>query len=208
MTTSRTRAIELVGEHCDLEERLEWVPPSARVRGLWFDVVEREMEERGLLPEFGRIFGREESQSFRFYWAGEYLMRLAVAGALAARPSAVHEGMFETARHHASTFSRSLLGRTLLRLLSTDPVRITQQGIAARRQTMSYGRWVLTRSAPGELEVHVDGEYMWIESHVAGAWKGTLETIGIEADVRAQLRGRFDGVLYATWPKRAASQKR
>ena len=45
----------------------------------------------------------------------------------------------------ATTFAGSLLGRTMLRILASDPVRLTEQGLAARRQTFDYGHWEIVR---------------------------------------------------------------
>lgn len=203
-TSARERALELVGEHCDLAERLALVPPSARIRGLWFGVVEAEMRERGLTPEFRRIFGADHFGTFGFHWAGEYLMRAAVAGALVAGPTELHAGMHEIARRNATRFADTLLGRTLIRLLASDPLRLAQQGIAARRQTMSYGQWTVGSSGPGTIDIRLRSEYIWIESHVVGSWAGTLETIGVDADMRVEMTGPFDGVIRATWPVGAA----
>ena len=159
------------------------------------------MRERGLMPEYRRIFGPDEFPSLRFHWAGEYLMRAAVGGALVAGPAEVHAGMHEIARHNATRFADSLLGRTLIRLLASEPGRLAQQGIAARRQTMSYGRWSLVSAGPDSVVIRLRREYIWIESHVIGSWVGTLETIGVDAEVSAELSGPFDGVVRATWPR-------
>jgi uncharacterized protein (TIGR02265 family) len=205
-TSSRERAIELVGEHCDLAERLQQVPPSARIRGLWFGVVEAEMRERGLTPEFRRIFGPDDFGALRFHWAGDYLMRAAVAGALVAGPAGVHAGMHEIARRNATRFADSLLGRALIRLLASDPLRLAQQGVAARRQTMSYGHWGVVPVCPGTIDVRLQSEYIWIESHVVGSWVGTLETIGVHPEIGVEMSGPFDGVIRATFPARGPTE--
>lgn len=188
-----------VAPHCDIEERLEFVPPSARVRGFWFRIVEREVASHGLANAYHKFFQQRRHSTLRYYSARDYLVRVAVAGAVIKGPEELHAGMFEIARHNAAHFADSLFGQTLIRLLAPQPARVVKQGIAARRQTMTYGHWELLHVADRALTIDFREEYMWIESHVAGSWKGTFEAIGIDAELECDLVDRFNGQIHVRW---------
>lgn len=189
------RVVALVGPYCDLEDRLREAPPSACIRGVWFRVFLTELEEHGLLADYERYFPEDSFSGLKFYAVADYLPRIALAGALMAGPENVYRGMFELNRGNAKRFATSLLGRTLFRLLSNDPQRLLQQGIASRRQTMTYGRWVLTSSAPDECVVIVQEEYIWIDPNVVGSAVGTFEAIGRTVDIDVKYDSKFDAVI-------------
>jgi len=196
-------AVDWVAPHCDLVDRLANVPPNARMRGLWFKVIETEVKKHGHWAEYRRWFPDDAFRSLSYYWTGDYLVRAAVAGALiAGAPELLHTGMHEFARANAASFAGTLFGRTLLKLLSPDPVNVVRQGIAARRQTLTHGHWRLGRTEPGLLEVELTEEYVWIESLVTGATLGTFDAIGVEAEVVPVLTDRFNGKVVCTYQPR------
>jgi len=193
------RAIQVVAPFCDIVDRLEQVPPSALVRGLYmksFDTVLQRANRAGLYNEY---FGGERWSVIRMYPLRDYMIRLAVAGASLQSPQRVHEGMHDIWRTNATTFASSLLGRTMLRLLSNDPVRLTEQALAARRQTYQYGHWEIVRHGPRAIEMVYREEYLWIESAVAGGAVGAFEACGIKANLETKLLSRFDGSTSITW---------
>ncbi len=164
----RNKAIEEVSRHCDLVERLTFVPPSAKVRGLYFNSLSNVMADGGCSERYGALFP-ESHAAVLWYPASDFLVRLAVGGALLFGPERVHDGMFEIGRRNAVAFAGSLLGRTLLRLLSRDPTKLLQQAIAGRRQSYSYGRWELDLTQERTAIVTMVEEYLYIESYLLGA---------------------------------------
>ncbi len=193
------RAIELVAPHCDIVERLAVVPPSARVRGLYLKAFDGLLARSGKASVYRRYFADERWSALRMYPLREYMVRLAVAGAALRGPEHVHDGMHDVWRTNATTFASSLLGRTMLRLLSHDPVRLTEQGLAARRQTYQYGHWSIVHHGPRSIEMVYREEYIWIESAIAGGAVGAFEACGIEVDLRTKLINRFDGSTLINW---------
>jgi uncharacterized protein (TIGR02265 family) len=193
------RALELVAAHCDIVERLELVPPSACVRGMFFRNVEAQVERAGRLDEYRAHFDGDRFSALQFYPLGDYLIRLATAGALVESPGRLHDGMFAIARGNATSFAQSLLGRTLIRLLSRDPVRLSEQGLAAQRQTHNYGHWAIVKHAPNMIEMVYEDEYQWIESVITGAAHGTFEACGIRAQFETKLKSRFSGSTIVRW---------
>lgn len=193
------RAIQVVAPYCDIESRLEVVPPSAQVRGLYLRSFETVLQRAGRTQLYREYFEGERWSPIRMYPLRDYMIRLAVAGASLRSPERVHEGMHDVWRTNATTFAASLLGRTMLRLLSHDPVRLTEQGLAARRQTYQYGHWAIVRHGPRAVEMVYREEYLWIESAIAGGAVGAFEACGIEANLQTKLLNRFDGSTMITW---------
>src|SRR5690606_1518015 len=80
-------AIDLVAPHCDIVARLQDVPPSARVRGLYFKSVINVLRSLDKLDAFSRICPPLPRASVKFYPLADYLVELAVAGAMVASPA-------------------------------------------------------------------------------------------------------------------------
>jgi uncharacterized protein (TIGR02265 family) len=193
------RAIALVASHCDIVERLEVVPPSAQVRGVWIRAIERQLSKRGRLDVYRDYFPDDQYSALGFYPLADCLVRLASAGAIIASPARVHEGMSIIMRGNAEAFMDTLLGRVMLRVLSRDPVKLFEQGIAARRQSCTYGRWELRQVRERELEIVQLDEYCWIESALAGAAAGTFASCGLVGEVHTKLVDRFNGSIFLRW---------
>lgn len=193
------RAVDLVAPYCDLVERLEVVPPSARVRGLYLKSLDPVLQRVGRASLYRQYFEGERWSPIRMYPLRDYMIRLAVAGAALHSPERVHTGMRDVWRTNATTFASSLLGRTMLRFLAHDPVRLTEQGLAARRQTFQYGSWSIVHHGPRSIEMVYREEYIWIESAIAGGAIGAFESCGIQTQLETKLINRFDGSTLITW---------
>jgi uncharacterized protein (TIGR02265 family) len=194
-----SRAVALVAAYCDIEERLTLVPPSACIRGIYLNSIEKQLAARGLMPAYQDYFPVSRFGSLTFYPVREYMIRLACAGALVASPQAVHEGMFAISKGNATAFMNTVLGRILLRVLSRDPVRLSEQAIAGYRQSTNYGHWEFMRRGERAFEFVFREEYIWIESAIAGAGVGTFEACGVDIEVQHRLVDRFNGSSIYTW---------
>ena len=185
-------------EHCDLEVRLRSVPASAQLRGLYFKNTIAVMKKANLLEAYSELYP-ETYSAVRWYPVSDFLERLAVAGALLESPEKVHQGMLLIGRHNATAFAKSLLGQTVLKLLSRDPQKILKQACAGRRQSCRYGRWEVEFPEPNKAVMHMFEEYLWIESNVLGAAQGTLEGTDRTFEVRFELDSNFQGRHILTW---------
>jgi uncharacterized protein (TIGR02265 family) len=194
-----SRAWKLVVPHCDIEERFRLVPPSAQVRGLWHRAILGVLKQSGKVEEYQEYFPNEHWSMLTYYPLTGYMLRLAVAGAIIASPSELHDGMHQAMRLNATTFASTLLGRTLLRILDKDPIRLSEQAMAARRQATNYGEWSISSRGPQHIEIIFRSEYVWIESAIAGAAAGTYEPCRPKATVQTQLDDRFNGSTLITW---------
>lgn len=194
----RREAIEEVCRYCDLEERLRLLPPSAKSRGVYFRSIEAVLSAAGHGAAYRRLFP-EIFAAVMWHPAAEFLVRLAVGGALLCSAERVHEGMFEIGRRNTIAFAESLLGRALLRLLSHDPKRLLQQGAAARRQSSSYGHWDLSFPDERSAVVEMKEEYMYIESYLLGAARGTFDAIGLKVETQVELDTPFAGRHLLRW---------
>jgi len=194
--------LEWLAPHCDLEERLPSIPPSAQVRGVWGKILDRQLQERGLFDRYRELLPIHAPRGLSFYPARDLVVQSAVAGALVAGPEELHRGMFEITRDNSRRFAASLLGRTLFRLLSKDPKRLAQQAIASRRQTCNYGGWELLEASEREVRIYLREEYVWIESYLLGAAVGTFEALAASPDdvqAHAELEDRFHGTHIIRW---------
>ena len=188
-----------VAPHCDLEERLALIPPSARVRGIWSRILDRQLQDRGLYATYRERLPLTALRTLGFHPAGDLCVRAAVAGAIVAGPEELHRGMFELSRDNAARFASSLLGRTLVRVLAKDPSRLAQQAFASRRQTCNYGSWELVSSADREVRIKFRREYLWGESYLLGAATGTFAVFGDTVEVIAEMADRFNGMHIIRW---------
>ncbi len=196
---SDSRAWKLVAPHCDIEDRVRSVPPSAQVRGLWYQGMMGVLKQSGKLDEYHEYFPNDRWSLLTYYPLPSYMLRVAVAGAIIASPSELHRGMHQAMRLNSTAFASTVLGRALFRILAKDPVRLTEQAMAARRQAMSYGDWSILSRGPRHVETVYRSEYLWIESAIAGAAVGTFDACNLVATVTTQLDDRFNGSTLITW---------
>jgi uncharacterized protein (TIGR02265 family) len=196
--TERDRLLEDVYRFCDLRERLTLVPPSAKVRGLYFRSIEAVLGRAGTAERYRNVFP-EKFAAILWYPASEFLVRLVVGASLLTSAERVHEGMFEIGRRNAVAFSESLIGRTMLRLLSRDPQKLLQQGVAGRRQSYSYGSWQLDFPAPRKAVMTMVEEYLYIDTYMLGAAQGTFDAISVPVRAQAILDDRFSGRHILEW---------
>jgi uncharacterized protein (TIGR02265 family) len=192
------RALEEVKDHCDVVDRLSTLPPSAKIRGLYARSVEAVLARAGLEEPY-RVLFPERFSAIRWYALAEFIPRLVVGASLLMGPVRVHEGLFEIGRRNAAAVGESLLGRALLRVLARDPKLLLQQGIAARRQTHSFGHWELTFPGPGRAVVEMVDEYLYIESYMLGAARGTFDAIGVPVKAEAVLETPYKGRHLLSW---------
>jgi hypothetical protein len=120
------RALELVAPYCDIEERLRAVPPAARIRGLTFRPITSVLIKAGKIGPYYELFGPHHVNSMALYPLGDFLLRLACAGAILRSPQEVLQGMFEISLATAREYASSMLGRTLIRLLAKDPIKLSR----------------------------------------------------------------------------------
>jgi uncharacterized protein (TIGR02265 family) len=194
----RERALAEVSRYCDIQERLTLMPPSAKVRGTYARSIDAALTEAGKFKRYRELFPRELG-TLQWHPCSEFLVRLTVGGALLRGPEHVKEGMLEIGRRNALEFARSLLGRILLRLLSHDPKKLLLQGVAARRQTASYGDWQVTFPKERTAIVTMVEEYMYLESFMLGAALGTFDAIGLKVEATAELQTQFHGRHILEW---------
>ncbi len=157
------------------------------------------LRQMNRLEAYEAYFPGESWSSLTLYPLGDYLLRLAVAGAVVRSAEELHEGVRQITRANASAFATSLLGRVLVRILARDPVRLTEQGLAARRQSTTYGEWELIRRGPREIAMVYRAEYMWIESAIAGAALGSFESCQVTPRVETQLKDKYNGLTLVRW---------
>ena len=195
--TARERIRDLC-RHSDLSERLVLVPPSVKVRGVYFRTIERVLADAGRREAYDDLFPQHFS-AVLWHPAADFLVQLVSAGALLLDPARVYEGMFEIGRRNAAMFAESLLGRTLLRLLDRDPKRLLQQAIAGARQSCTHSRWKLDFPDERTAVVTMHEEYLYMDSWLLGAARGTFEAVGASVRTEVLPRDKFSGQHIHRW---------
>ena len=107
--------------------------------------------------------------------------------------------MYELTRENAVAFSSSIVGRVLIRFLARDPIKLTEQALAGRRQSTTYGEWSWVRHGPTELEIFFRDEFMWIESAIAGAAAGTYDVCDPKPELTTTSEDKYNGSIRVRW---------
>ncbi len=190
--------LEQVEAHCDLRQRLAFVPSTARLRGVYFRSIDFVLGEAGLLDRYRELFPTRQAAVL---WCptSEFLLQLAVAGALLTEPARVREGMFEIGRANARVFTDSLLGKVLVRSLSRDPQTLLRQGLIGHRQGTNTSSWHLTFPSERSAILEMIDEYLYIDSYLVGAAHGTFEAIGMQVELEVQMDGPYHGRHILRW---------
>jgi uncharacterized protein (TIGR02265 family) len=200
--TRRDPVVELVRDVCDLAARLPLVPASAQGRGLYFQSIEDEMMRAGQFAEFAALLELPDghrTKTLQWYPIREYMRWICAAAYLLKGASSFDQGLFDLGYAYSNAFMNTILGRSMLRVLSRDPVRLMQQGVSGRKHSATYGKWTCHQYGEREMGMRYEGEYVWIESVVAGAAKGSLDACGVKAEIVTHLTGRFAGETKVRW---------
>jgi uncharacterized protein (TIGR02265 family) len=197
-TKTAQENIQELCRYSDLPERLPLVPPSAKVRGIYFRTIERVLGDAGRREAYDELFPQHFS-AVLWHPAAEFLVRLVSAGALLLDPKRVYEGMFEIGRRNAVMFAESLLGRTLLRILDRHPKRLLQQALAGSRQSCTHSRWKLDFPDDRTGVVTMLEEYLYMDSWLLGAARGTFEAVGASVRTEVLPRDKFSGQHIHRW---------
>ncbi|MFT3923722.1 MAG: TIGR02265 family protein [Myxococcales bacterium] len=193
-----SRLLTEVDAYCHLQARLELLPATARMRGVYFRSIEVVLERAGLLDRYRDLFPTRRA-TVLWYPNSEFLEQLVVGAALLTEPSRVHEGMLEIGRVNARVFAESVLGKLLVRVLSREPRDLLRQAIIGHRQGSNHATWTLSFPDERTACMEFSDEFNYIESYLLGAARGTFEAIELPAQVDAELRGPFRGRHVIRW---------
>jgi|CZKU01.1.fsa_nt_gi hypothetical protein len=183
-----------------LDERLREVPESARVRGIFFRLLEQDLAKRGLKErstwEWEGVLG-EQPRSYRLYSLRPLLLAYASAGELVGPERS--EGLRNVFRGVCVPYSESWFGHGLKRFLQPDLMRALQWVEKCREHFCDYGRWRLQSEGSGRATLHMVDEYLWIESAHRGGCEGLLDACGVSGEVTVELDSPFAGRLRIRW---------
>lgn len=189
---------ERTAEVLDLDRRLRAVPETAMVRGVFFNLIEADLQRRGLTSHpvwLARKF--KTRRSYELYPATDLILVSSTAGSI------VHEDPAEGVRQvHASTatyFASTWFGRAFRRFLHPDPADALAWIDRSRHHIANYGRWRFERRGPGRGILHMFDEYCFIETMQRGGCEGMLVACGVQGEVDVELDSTFQGRLIVRW---------
>lgn len=188
-----------VAKALDLEERLRLTPSTARVRGVFFQLIEAQLRRRGLArsSEWRLAAGNAARYVHVLYPVADLLQAMAVAGALL-NPDP-REGIREILSDGARFVSSTWFGRTFRTVFSPDPLSALRWLERSHDYICNYGRWRVEERGPGRATLHMYDEYFWIDSLHRGGCEGLLQACGVVGTVHASLDGLFTGRLEIGW---------
>lgn len=175
-------------------ERLDATPPSAEIRGVFFHLVERTMEEES--PELRRA-SRTLRRAYAMYPVREYLSFVHSAACVNdATPERAVERWHARAMHH-------LLGggiaRLFLRRADHAPFPLLRRLERSRALLASYGEWRVG-GREGDVHIEVRDEWIWLRE----AWVPAIASIFGALDRNAaridcELEGPFAARIRVRW---------
>jgi uncharacterized protein (TIGR02265 family) len=198
------RAVSLIADlprasdDLDLERRLREIPRSAKIRGVFFRLLEDDLRRRGVKgwPQWGRVLG-EQPVSHRLYPVHDLLVAYAEAAALISNDP--REGIRDIFQGICQPFSESWYGRAWKRYLKPDPFNALRWLERCREHVCNYGSCRLESRGPGRATLHMMDEYFWIDSAHRGGCEGLLKVCGVDGEVTAELESLFHGRLNVSW---------
>ena len=191
----------------DLETRLLDTPPTAEIRGLFFNAIERAAARhgRGTLEAWRRECRPSRRWPFRSYNMRDYLRELAAAAVLI-DPESPNEAI-RTIWRGAPEEAPSIRAEKFVRyLMGKDPMRAFRWLGNNRSLFCNYGDWRVEQVGPAHALFHFWDEYLWIETAHRGGAEGALRTFGARGEVTAELSSAYEGRLHIKWDPNDGSQ--
>jgi uncharacterized protein (TIGR02265 family) len=187
-------------EQLRLDERLAKIPSTAGVRGVWFNMMPQHLKRIGRGAEAAyRAAGCGKPRTlYKLYAVGEFLEELLIGGAIT-RPDDAAAGMREIWRHNIDAFYQSLIGRSVKRLVRPSPATALRWVERSRHLSCNYGSWWVEAVTPEYSVMHLNNEYIWIDSAHLGGAEAMLDACGVNGSVNAELLSDFDGRLHIRW---------
>ena len=183
-----------------LSRRVRDVPLTSNVRGVWFSMTADYVRKLGRAEAamWERMVGHRRRVPFLSYSLREYLEELAV-GAAIIDPKHPGEGVRQIWREAAPQYLATAFGRSLLRLLNTEPHKYLTWCCTHRDHFCNYGHWTTVFHEPGYSVMEITGEYIWIEHAMRGGAEGVLRVFGVEGSVEAELLSPYEGRVHVRW---------
>jgi uncharacterized protein (TIGR02265 family) len=181
-----------------LTERLRGVPETAKIRGVFFRLLEDELGRRGLRgwPRWVEILG-EQPRSYRLYPVPHLLVAFAEGAAMVSTDTLA--GLRELGGGLSLPFSESWYGRAWRQFLKPDPLGALQWLERCRDHVCAYGQWRVESRGPGHAVIHMIDEYFWIDPFHQAGCEGMLRACGVVGTVTPELDSPFCGRLDIRW---------
>jgi uncharacterized protein (TIGR02265 family) len=188
-------------EQLELERRLSATPPSACVRGVFFNMITDHLKRSGRYDAARRALGpRARRRIHLLYPVSDFLVESALAAPF------IHEDPDEAMRQMwagaAVYFATTWLGRAFQRFIRPDPASALDWIENGREHSCNYGQWRCEHVERNHVVLHMFDEYIWIGSAHRGGCEGLLAACGVKGEVTASAESLFRGRLDVRWQLR------
>jgi len=188
-------------EQLDLERRLHETPPSACVRGVFFNMIADELKRRGKVEDARQVRGGAPRRRIHaLYPVSEFLVESALAAPFI--DDDANEAVRQMWSGAALYFAASWLGRAFQRFIRPDPAAALDWIENGREHSCNYGQWRCEHLERNHVVLHMYDEYIWIGSAHRGGCEGLLAACGVKGVVTPSLESRFRGRLDVRWQPR------
>ena len=187
----------MVSSAPDVQWRIANTPDWAACRGVFFNMLDQRATELG--PEVRRqyLFSHPISRfnPVRMYSLRDYIIRLANLAKLGYAD--VNQGMFELQAMAFPAFRASILGRAWFAVFGLDLEGILKQMCGKLPSVLNCGTAEFHRR-PHEIIVAFRGQYMPIDTALAGAVAGVARACRRVLPQRVELADAFNGDVILT----------
>jgi uncharacterized protein (TIGR02265 family) len=185
-------------EHTDLEWRLGQIPEWAACRGVFFNMLDERAGELGAATQsqYRGFFRTHRFTAFRLYPVKDYLTRMVKLAHIHFGEEKIYQGIFEIQAQAYPAWRRTVLGAASFAMLGSDFDRILRLVIRQMPRVVNYMRAELQTEAPGLHIVKFRDEYVYIEHAMVGALHGLARSCGVDAQIRVNLDGPFNGTVH------------
>ena len=189
------RAPDLVSP-VDVAALLAAGPPEGLVKGMFFEVVKREVRRAGAPTP-----GRDRYTAFRGYPLDEWLRFLPECASRAFPNLPAREGMRRFGHGAFRAFHQSTAGRVLFSFAGQDLEATARLAGRAFDAIASHGRVEVVASGPDHVALRLSGMWDYIEGWHVGVYEGATRALGAVPTVEVRMETPQDGEVRVRWTR-------
>jgi uncharacterized protein (TIGR02265 family) len=178
----------------ELAERVDAVPPDAKVRGMFLSEVHR------LVPRL--VKSRPRYIPFSMYPVGEYMHALLRAARARHPHKTPASALLELGFGVYSLFASSLAGTAILAAASSDFTRVCHAAPKAYAVTLNPGTVKVVTVSANEAVIQLRDVWVFPEIFHTGIWLGAMQACNLHGRIEVVRRSPCDADYHMDWRRR------